>query len=74
MNFPLINNAFITSMIWFGNTVIYSTERHALYLTQDKQNQGGILFSFNCSKDSKPNIIVNALSDRVIIASNDPKK
>ena len=38
-----------------------------MYTTLDKNEMGsGNLFGFNGNKHSKPNIIVNAFSDRVI--------
>ena len=47
----LENNIFVTSLMWFGQTVLYSTERHLMYLTQDKSENGsGIVMSFNCFK------------------------
>ena len=63
-------NTFITSLMWIGSTVLFSTERHLMYMTQDKHGScHGMVFSFNNPVNSKHSVIVNAFSDRIITAN-----
>ena len=44
----LTNNVLVNSVMWFGNTVLYGTERQLRYVTENKNEGDGILFGFNC--------------------------
>ncbi len=56
-------------MLWFGDSVLYTTERHLMYFVASKNDNNGTICSFNCHQDSQPNIIANAITDRIVTSN-----
>lgn len=56
---------FVFSSYWFGQTLLYTTQDHILYLNLDGESQ--IIFTFNSSRS----VICNTLADRISIATYD---